>query len=337
MVATRRIVVIASGGTIGKRGSGVWDVLDYQAVGERIPIATVLAEGGRNLPGIEISAVDIAAHSSKSFSPEWWASLARRVKEVVASEDVDGVVVTHGTSSLEETALFLDLTVPARVPIVLVGSMRPLGSHGSEAYVSLDAGIRVAADPASAGRGVLVSMNNLIFRAAGVIKGSATDVDAFTDRTFGPIGSVGAHGVHFQTERPVRSGAVHDVLDAEQLPRVDVTYAVVGADGVDVDAYLAHGAKGIVIAGMGTGYPAARQMDRLVDAYERGALIVASTRTGRPFLELPSDLLAAGFVTSGNLSPQQARVLAIVALAAGGSRTGAERIIAEALGLAPTG
>lgn len=330
----RRIVVIASGGTIGKRGSGVWDLLDYQAVGERIPIAEVLAEGGRDHQGIEVTSIDIAAQSSKSFSLHWWASLARRVDEVVNTEGVDGVVVTHGTSSLEETALFLDLTVSTRVPVVLVGSMRPLGAHGSEAYVSLDAGIRVAADPASAGRGVLVSMNNLILRAAGVTKGSATDVDAFVDRTFGPIGSVGVHGVYFQSEPPCRTKSPLDVLGLERLPRVDVSYAVAGADGVDVDAYVAAGAAGIVVAGLGTGYPAARQMERLVAARERGALIVASTRTGRPFLELPSDLIEAGFVTAGHLTPQQARVLAIVALAAGGTRARAEGLIAERLGLA---
>lgn len=328
----RRIVVIATGGTIGKYGSGPWDMLDYQAVGERIPIARLLEEGRRPDPAVEVTGIDLASQSSKSYTPQWWAELAETVGRVVADPTVDGVVVTHGTSSLEESALFLDLTIDARVPVVVVGSMRPLGAHGSEAYLSLDAGVRVAADPQSVGRGVLVAMNNHVFRAFGVSKGSAVDVDAFIDRTFGPIGRVGSHAVHYAEAEPARRHPPLALPGDVTLPRVDVTYAVVGADGVDVDAFVSAGARGIVIAGMGTGYPAAAQRGRLAAARAQGVLLLAVTRTGRAFLELPSDLRDSGLIAAGNLTPQQARVFAIVALASGGTRAAAEGIIARRLG-----
>lgn len=330
-MTTRRITVIATGGTIGKLGSGPWDLLDYQAVGERVPVSRLLQDASRDDPGLELTGIDLASQSSKSYTPQFWASLSATVAEAVADRRVDGVVVTHGTSSLEESAIYLDLTVDARVPIVMGGALRPLGAHGSDALVNLDAAIRVAADPASIGRGVLVTLNNHVHRAFGLTKGSATDVDAFVDRTFGPVGRVGSHAVHYAEAPPGRRHRVLEPSVEAALPRVDVSYAVVGADGVDIDAFVRAGARGIIVAGMGTGYPALGQRERLAAARAEDVLLVATSRTGRAVLELPSDLSGEGIVTAGNLTPQQARVLAIVALAAGGSSQAAAELITERL------
>ena len=332
---SRRIAIVATGGTIGKRGTDGFDLLEYQAVGTRIPIADLVAEHDLRIPsGTRLELHEFTAQSSKTFAINWWTSLAQFV-EALVEDGVDGIVVTHGTSTLEETSLFLGLTVDAKVPVVVVGAMRPLGSFGSDAILNLSQALRVAATPASRGRGVLVVMNSCIYLAAGVTKGSATDVDAFTDRTFGPIGRVGSSSVYFQVSM---GSSAQPVVKAKQLgvlPRVDVAYSAAGVDGVEVDAFVGAGARGVVVAGLGTGYPSSEQMRRLSLARDAGVLVLCSTRTGRPVLELPQDLREAGFVSAGHLGPAQARVLALVALAATSSLVDAEsavqRFVAESL------
>lgn len=311
----RHVVILSTGGTIAgaaDQRSGV----GYSA--GQMPVEHVLA----SLPELErttrISIEPIAAVGSQDMSESIWFELARRAEGLLKREDVDGIVITHGTDTLEETALFLDLVLPRARPVVLVGAMRPATALSADGPLNLLEAIRVAGAPLSAGRGVLVVLNDIIHGAADATKTSTTAIEAFASPNRGPLGRVTWAGVHF-FHPPVAAPAPYALPPQPPLPAVRIIYGHACMDDLDIRAALTHGVRGIVLAGMGGGNACAAAVSALAGAAAHGVAVVRASRVGSGAVlrnvEVNDDAL--GFVASGFLTPAKARVLLQILLANG--------------------
>ena len=299
-----------------------------ERVGEVLPALERWAEVGveefSNLPG-------------EWLSPPLWVRLRARLTGLLSSPETDGAVVVVGTDGLEETAYFLHLTVPTRKPLVLTASLLGLGEPGSDAPLNLVDAVRVAAAPEAEGKGVLVVMGGKIYSARGVRKNDAQAVAPFSGE-LGPLGLVDREGVYFYWE-PLRRhthSSEFAAIPLLSLPRVDLCCAYAGADGTLVEAALAAGAEGIVVAALGSGNVSRELGEALAEAASRGAPVVVSTQAGNgrgsPIYRYPGgggDLALAGCVFADNLSPLKARVLLMVALRCLASRRELGRVFAE--------
>ncbi len=208
-----------------------------------------------------------------------WLDLLRFVTGQIDG-GADGVVIGHGTNTIEETAYFLNLTLKRDAPVVLAGAMRPASGMSTDTELNVVNAVRVAADPASAGRGVLVVLNDTILAARDVTKSATYRLQAFQSRDAGPLGYADADGRviwNHRTEKPHTTQTEFDVADLDSLPRVDVVVSYVGADGVMIDAAVAAGAKGIVSAGTGAGRPTPGEDEALDRAAAAGVVVCQST------------------------------------------------------------
>lgn len=313
----KKIAFIGTGGTISSIGKGPLDIVDYGAnktmleadailasVPEAQAIAEVFAVKFRNIPSPQI------------YFPEWKELVALCNQLVADHPDLAGIVIGHGTATLEETAYFLGLTLKVAIPVVVIGSQRPLSALASDAHTNLVNGVRVAASPASVGRGVLVVLNDEIHAAREVTKTATFRLQTFRVPDFGMLGYVDGDVVSYyrKTERAVAPATEFDISALEALPRVDISYSYAGADGVEVDAFVAAGAKGIVSAGFAPGMATAAQADALARAHAAGLVIIQATRAGSGVVHRGARLVELGFLTSDNLNPQKARLLLALAL-----------------------
>lgn len=308
--------VVATGGTIAGRGEAPERVASYRS--GAIPVEELLED----LPGLaavaRTSAEQFSNVGSTGISPGDWLRLAQRINEILADgvegEAVDGVVVTHGTDALEETAYFLNLTVRSDKPVVLVGAMRPATAISADGPLNILDATRVAAAPHSRGRGVLVVLNQQIDAARDATKTNARRVQTFRSRVWGALGTVDPDGVHFarRVEHRHTHRSEFDVseLNEADLPRVDVVYSYNGADGAAVEAFVQAGAAGIVIAGSGAG-ATSRELGRAArDAAEAGLFVIRSSRTGAGRLAGSRGRM----IGADDLLAQKARILLMVAL-----------------------
>ena len=236
----------------------------------------------------------------------------------MADDDITGVVVTHGTDTAEETAFLLDLTLPAGKPVVLVGAMRPADAVGSDGMRNFANAVRVASDPASAGRGGLVVMGDTIFAAIDVRKAATSSIDAFRGFPRGHLGMVTPLTLEWFGP-PDRVGAEARFDWPPALPRVEVVYGHAGMDSGQIDGALQRGAKAIVLAGMGQGNAPAGVLDALQDAAREGVLVIRASRVDEGSVDrnLEVDDDARGFVAARSHNPQKARILAMLLVASG--------------------
>jgi L-asparaginase len=244
--------------------------------------------------------------------------LAKLIDEYAAKQDVTGIVITHGTDTMEETAYFLNLVVKTDKPVVLVGSMRPSTAISADGPLNLYNGIAVAADPQAKGRGVLLVMNDWIQSAQTLIKVSTTAVQTFMSPIRGLIGTT-AYGVSEYYRYPYSkfgSKSEFSVAGVEKLPRVDIIYADVDMPADLIDASVERGAKGIVIAGVGNGNMPAAALEACANASKKGVIVVRSTRvaTGNVGRNVEVDDDKLGLIASMDLNPQKSRILLSMAL-----------------------
>lgn len=309
------IVILATGGTIagaaatGTQSGYTSGAVTIDAMLAAVPGISDLA----NVKGEQISNV-----GSQDMSFDIMLKLARRINELLAGPDVDGIVVTHGTDTMEETAYFLNLTVKSDKPVVLVGSMRPSTAVSADGPLNLYNGVGVAVDPQAKGRGVLLVMNDWIHAAHSLTKTSTTAVQTFMSPLRGLVG-VAAYGKNdFYSTPPWKhtTQSEFDVTGVTKLPRVDIIYACADMSPDLIDSAAANGAKGIVIAGVGNGNMNKASLDAAARVAKKGVVVVRSSRVatgsvGRN-VEVNDDEL--GLIASDELNPQKARILLSLAL-----------------------
>ena len=309
------IVILATGGTIaGAAATGTQAGYTSGAVTIDAMIAAVPGiKDLANIRGEQISNV-----GSQDMSFNIMLTLARRINELLAKPDVDGIVVTHGTDTMEETAFFLNLVVKSDKPVVLVGSMRPSTAVSADGPLNLYDGVAVAADPNAKGRGVLVVMNDWIHGAHSLTKTSTTAVQTFLSPQRGLVGvsTYGKNDYYNNPEWKHTTGSEFDVTSVTKLPRVDIIFACADMSPDLIDSAVANGAAGIVIAGVGNGNMNKASLEAAEGAAKKGVVIVRSSRVatgtvGRN-VEVNDDQM--GFVASDELNPQKARILLMLAL-----------------------
>jgi L-asparaginase len=331
MAAPRPIVhVIATGGSISALGPHRLDYTLYPEIGRRLSVEEMLARIPEASQVAEVSAENLLRVGSSSIGPAEWLQLAGRIDALFgAAQPPQGVVITHGTATLEETGYFLHLAVKSDRPVVLTGAMRPPSSLGTDADLNLMDAIRLAAAPHAARRGVLTVLNNEIQSARDVTKSNAFRVETFDSRDFGCLGYVDADGqvlFYRDVARPHTAATPFDVRGTRTLPRVDIVYAYAGADGVLIDALRERGTDGLVLAGFGGGtYPAAflAAGERAVEA---GIPVVLATRSTAGRVVMTPRKAEAGFIVSDDLMPQKARILLMLALGITRERAGLQEM-----------
>ncbi len=309
-----RVALIGCGGTISTRASGPFDTLDYPESGTKLNAADVLDAMPELATIADVSPIPFREVGSSKIGPDDWLSLARTVQATLdADPDLAGVLILHGTATLEETAFFLDLTLRSDRPVVLVGAQRPLRTIGTDAVSNAAAAFRTAISPAARDRGVMVVLNDEIHAARDVSKRSTYRLQAFASGAYGPLGVVDSDRVVFH-RRPDRSAPRFDPARIDVLPRVDVLYAVGGGDGVMVRACLDAGARGLVSAGFAPGMTAPAEREALNMAAGRGIAIVQCSRAGSGRVARRQALVRDGWIAGGDLPPHKARILLMLGL-----------------------
>jgi L-asparaginase len=305
--------MIATGGTIAMKIDPVKNAPVPALSGEdlvaTVPelarVARVRVENPFNIP-------------SDYMDPERWVAIQKSVVKVLASNEVAGVIISHGTDTLEETAYFLDLTVRSEKPVVLIGAQRNASERDIDGPRNLLNAARICVSPQARGKGAMITLNNQINAAREATKSHTSDVETFKSGDFGFLGVVDHDRVVFAR---VPSRRQHIALKADPLPRVDIVAMYPGADGTLLRAAIAAGSKGVVIQALGWGNVNIALYEAIQQAIEQGIVVVISTRVANGRV-LPvygfkgggKTLQEAGAVFADNLSPQKARILLMLAL-----------------------
>lgn len=311
----KRIKVIATGGTISAHHDDRLDVRNY--VSGHYSGEDIVASLPELRRFAEVDVEQLSNFSSTVIDDRHWVLLKERVTAILEEEGYDGVVMTHGTNTLEETAYFLHLTVPSEKPIVVTGAQRPFSGLSTDASMNVLNAIQVAASSEVSSCGVLVVLNNEVWSARDVSKTSTYRLQTFQSMDTGPLGTIDPDYRVRLLHHPVRKHTAQSMWANESfdaLPRVDIVYSYAGADGVMIDALVATGAEGIVIAGTGAGRCSPLEEEAIERAVEAGVVVAMSSRVGSGVV-IPIDAYAhIPFVTTDTLSPQKARILLKLAL-----------------------
>ena len=310
-----KIRVLATGGTIaGAQASatdygyksGAYDVNSLlKAVPNLDKLAVITGEQGANI-------------GSQDMNDEICLKLAKRVNAVLTEPGTDGVLITHGTDTLEETSYFLTLVVKSDKPVVMVGSMRPATAISADGPGNIYNGVAIAADARARGRGTLVCLNDEFHYARNVVKTDTTSVQTFKSLNRGPAGLVHTGTVDWfePMDKKVGKATPFSVDGLDKLPRVDVIYAHANMSPDLIEAAVRIGAKGIVVAGVGDGNMTTPALEALEKAAKSGVVVVRSTRLPEGLVlrnnEVNDDKM--GFVASGEFNPAKSRVLLMLAL-----------------------
>jgi len=309
------IVILATGGTIaGAAASGTQSAYKSGAVTIDAMLAAV--------PGIsELATVkgeQISNVGSQDMSFAILLTVAKRINELTKSPDVDGIVITHGTDTLEDSAFFLNMTVKTDKPVVMVASMRPSTAVSADGPLNLYNAVGVAVDPNAKGRGVLIVMNDAIHAAHSLTKSSTTSVETFVSPLRGLVGvaSYGKNDWYTSPSWKHTTQTEFDVAQVSEMPRVDIIYAHANMSPALIDASVKGGAKGLVIAGVGNGNMTKAAVTAAANAVKKGVMVVRRSRVmpglvGRN-VEPNDDEL--GFAASDEVNPQKARILLSLAL-----------------------
>ena len=309
------VVILATGGTIaGAAASGTQSgytsgAVNIDAMIAGVPGITDLA----NIKGEQISNV-----GSQDMSFAILLSVAKRINELGKDPKVSGIVITHGTDTMEESAFFLNLTVKTNKPVVMVGSMRPSTAVSADGPLNLYNAVAVASDPNAKGRGVLVVMNDVIHGAHSLTKTSTTAIQTFMSPMRGVVGvtAYGTQDWYSSPEWKHTTKSEFDITKVTSLPRVDIVFADLDMSSDLIDASVAAGAKGIVIAGVGNGNMTKASVEACARAAKKGVVVVRSSRvaTGTVSRNVEVNDDEVGTLASDELNPQKSRILLSLAL-----------------------
>jgi L-asparaginase len=313
--AKPRVMIVATGGTIAGAAEST-TAAGYKS--GAVAVDVLIAAVPQMKSFADVRGVQVASVGSQDMNDEIWVKLATEVNRLAAQSDVDGIAITHGTDTMEETAYFLNLVVKTEKPVVMTGSMRPSTSLSADGPLNIYNAVGVASDQRARGRGVLVVANDDIHGARAITKRHTTDVQTFVSPEAGLIGICLFDDREF-VRMPARAHTTKtpfSVATGQALPRVDIIYAHAGMSPDLIDAAVANGAKGLVIAGVGDGNLTTPALDAAIRAVKKGVVVVRSTRVGegvvRRNIEVSDDKL--GTVASMELTPSKARVLLKLAL-----------------------
>lgn len=321
------ITILATGGTIAGSGNSsvgsayISGGLDVHGLLSNIPNLEKIA----NIKGEQISDI-----GSQEMSHEVLIKLAKRVDTLLLDDSIDGVVIIHGTDTMEESSYFLNLTVKSKKPIVFTGAMRSNSSISADGDMNIFNALNVASNKESFKKGVLVVMNDEIHLAREVTKAKTSALDAFISPNSGKIGNVYYGCVKFYTKslRYHTYKSEFDIKHIKNLPRVDIIYSHLSDTDIFVKAARKANAKGIVSAGFGNGNIYPSTLKALHEVSKKGLIVVRSSKVGQgnvsPKGEIDDDKY--GFITADNLNPQKARILLSLALLKTKNRKKIEKI-----------
>ena len=326
--------VLATGGTIAATGSSSTDLSNYKSgtlLGEEIVGSVPQIKQFANVKVEQI--VNVASYD---LTLENWITLANRINEIFANDStVAGIVVTHGTSTLEETAYFLNLTVKHDRPVVLVGSMRPPTAISADGPINLLNAVRTASSPEARGKGVLVVMNDEINGAREVTKTNTFRVESFRAPELGLLGYVDEDKATFYRASTRRHtvNSEFDVTKIKQLPQVDIVYSYIQPSAAAVEALIGNGARGIVFAGTGPGSLSSVHQSVVKATLSKPPasrpLLVLASRVGNGRVISRNEYDRLEMIPADNLSPQKARILLMLALTKTTDRCDILRMFAE--------
>jgi len=305
------IVILATGGTIAGSAASNTQTTGYKA--GALGVDTLINAVPELKKIADVNGEQIANIGSENMTSDVILKLSKRVNELLARDDVDGVVITHGTDTLDETPYFLNLTVKSNKPVVFTASMRPATAISADGPMNLLEAVTVAADPDAKGRGVMVVLNDRIGAARFMTKTNATTVDTFKAPEEGYLGIIVGGKPQFETRvdkiHTLRS--VFDVRNVKKLPQVVIIYGYQDDPEYVYDAAIAHHADGIVYAGTGAGSVSVRSDAGIKKAEKAGIIVVRASRTGSGVV--PPDAGQPGLVAD-SLNPAKARILLMTAL-----------------------
>jgi glutamin-(asparagin-)ase len=326
----RNVVVLATGGTIAGAGASAMNSATYSAA--KVPVDKLLAGLPELAKVANVRGEQVFQIASESFTNDNLLALAKRVSALSKQSDVDGIVVTHGTDTLAETAYFLSLTVHTTKPIVVVGSMRPGTALSADGALNLVDAVSVAAAKDAEGKGVLVTMNDEIQTARDVNKDVNIKTGAFQSQ-WGPLGMI-VEGKNYWFRAPAKRHTMNSEFNIDSisaLPQVDIVYAYGSVQRTALDALVNGGAKAIVHAGTGNGSVADRMVPALQEARGKGVLVVRSSRVPYGFVlrnaEQPDDKY--DWVVAHDMRPEKARILTMLALTKNASTQELQRMFWE--------
>ncbi|EOH3345294.1 type II asparaginase [Campylobacter jejuni] len=312
--AKSRIAILGTGGTIAGFIDSTIATTGYTAGAIDIDVLIKAVPQIRDLA--DISWEQIANIDSSNMCDEIWLRLAKKIAKLFA-EGIDGVVITHGTDTMEETAYFLNLTIKSDKPVVLVGAMRPSTAISADGPKNLYNAVALVANKEAKNKGVMVAINDKILSARGVVKTHSLNVDAFSSPDFGDLGYIVDGKVFFYNNvtKAHTKNAPFDVSKLTSLPKVDILYSYSNdGSGVAAKALFEHGTKGIVVAGSGAGSIHKNQKDVLKELLKKGLKVVVSSRVVAGYVAVSDSDEKLGFISAEDLNPQKARVLLMLAL-----------------------
>jgi len=315
--ALPKIKVLATGGTIAGAQATQADA-GYKSGSFSVDDLIKAVPQLKNIA--ELSGEQVANIGSQTMNHEVWLKLAARCNELLPQKEVDGIVITHGTDTMEETAYFLSLVVKSEKPVVLVGSMRPATAISADGPINLYNGVALAGSPEAKGRGPLVVLNDTIHYARETQKMHTTRMDTFVSPNRGIAGMMNTGKAFFYSQNVMRHTTKSEFsvagLKTADLPRVEIVYSHADLGGETVDFLVGKGAKGLVLAGVGDGNSTDAVIAALELAAKKGVAVVRSSRVGSGVVdrnvEINDDKL--GFIAGMELNAQKARILLMLGL-----------------------
>ncbi|MFJ7285743.1 asparaginase [Pseudomonas sp. NPDC099000] len=310
------VVILATGGTIAGAGASAANSATYQAA--KVGIEQLIAGVPELSQLANVRGEQVMQIASESITNDNLLQLGRRVAELADSKDVDGIVITHGTDTLEETAYFLNLVEKTDKPIIVVGSMRPGTAMSADGMLNLYNAVAVASSKDARGKGVLVTMNDEIQSGRDVSKMINIKTEAFKS-AWGPLGMV-VEGKSYWFRLPAKRHTMDsefDIKTIKSLPDVEIAYSYGNVSDTAYKALAQSGAKAIIHAGTGNGSVSSRVVPTLQALRKDGVQIIRSSHVNAGGFvlrnaEQPDDKY--DWVVAHDLNPQKARILAMVAL-----------------------
>ena len=319
MAVKPRVYVIGTGGTISRIGHGRTDYTNYNYKTGNYSIEDLLARIPEAKEIAEVRSEQFANSSSSDLGPDQCLGLSRRINRIFEEDEAAaGVVLTHGTATLEETSYFLNLTVRSHKPVAVTGAMRPPTAISADGDLNLLDAVRTAASPHARDKGVLVVMNNEINAARDVTKSDSHRVHTMQSRNLGILGLADSDGEVVFYRQPTHAHTAKSEFDPAaitSLPRVDIVPSYSGADGFVIDALVNAAVPGIIAAGLGSGSGPVPYMRALERAVKQGVTVMVASQSGSGRIVQKRQFADCGILAADNLGPKKARILLMLALA----------------------